>query len=250
MRLTNTENFYPFIYDFDDFFGDKDPSKLFVTKLLNTEMGQCHSMPLLYLILAEELHTDAYLAFSPQHSFVMFPFDSEFYDFETTCGKPNTDEWLMRSGFISPIALKNGIYLTPLTMRQTIVQCLIDLMSEYIEQVGQSPFVEYCCHIAADYYPQCLSAYELLADYRTGLCENLAKKYNYPPFENYAAYPELKRQFDDMVQYQLQIDSTGFVTLTDSEYLTMISMANSGKEKRKENQLKNSIYLHIQNRKQ
>ena len=46
----------PFKYDFEDFQGDNDWSKMFVTKLLATQTGQCHSMPLLYLILAEEIN--------------------------------------------------------------------------------------------------------------------------------------------------------------------------------------------------
>ncbi len=113
-----------------------------VTKLLNTGTGQCHSMPLLYLILAEELNTDAYLAHSPSHSYIKFPFDSSLYDFETTCGKPNTDEWLVRLGYISPKAVKSGIYLTPMTKRQTIAQCLADLSTEYVTQYGNDSFVE------------------------------------------------------------------------------------------------------------
>lgn len=49
-------------YDFEDYMGAKDWSKMFVSKLLKTGSGQCHSMPLLYLMLAEEMNTEAYLA--------------------------------------------------------------------------------------------------------------------------------------------------------------------------------------------
>ncbi|MPT34699.1 MAG: hypothetical protein E2604_06340, partial [Flavobacterium sp.] len=45
----------PFTYDFEDYAGIKDHSKMFITKLLKTGSGQCHSMPLLYLILADEI---------------------------------------------------------------------------------------------------------------------------------------------------------------------------------------------------
>ena len=51
----------PYHYDFEDPFGKTDWAKMFVTKLLSSHEGQCHSMPLLYLILAEELGVDARL---------------------------------------------------------------------------------------------------------------------------------------------------------------------------------------------
>jgi|GEM_PF-6378361 len=59
-------------YDFVDFWGREDTRKVFVTKLLATNSGQCQSLPQLYLILAEELGTTAYLAFSPEHSYIKF----------------------------------------------------------------------------------------------------------------------------------------------------------------------------------
>lgn len=45
----------PFTYDFEDFRGHEDHTKQFVTKLLATNTGQCHSMPLLYKLVADEL---------------------------------------------------------------------------------------------------------------------------------------------------------------------------------------------------
>ena len=244
------KTFYPFIYDFDDIFGDKDYSKLMVTKLLNTGMGQCHSMPLLYLILAEELHTYAYLAHSPSHSYIKFPFDSSLYDFETTCGKPNTDEWLARWGYVSPQAVKTGIYLTPMTTQQTIAQCLADLTTEYVIEYGNDSFVEQCSETAEYYYPACLTAYENFAVSRMALCASLAAKYHNPPMEDYSKYPDLREEFDNMIQFQMKVDQTGFMQLPEEEYSKMISIANSEKERRKENEIKKSIYLHIQSRKQ
>jgi hypothetical protein len=47
---------FPFTYDFDDFWGDFDWSQMFVTKLLRTGKGNCHSLPFLYKIIEEESH--------------------------------------------------------------------------------------------------------------------------------------------------------------------------------------------------
>ena len=89
-----TISFKPFGYDFDDYMGNEDFTKMFVTKLLETKTGQCHSLPLLYLIVAEELNVNAYLGLAPNHSYVKFGNQYQSYNFETTNGTFVTDQWL------------------------------------------------------------------------------------------------------------------------------------------------------------
>jgi hypothetical protein len=43
----------PYRHDFEDFGGSKNFSRQFVIKLLLTNSGQCHSLPLLYKLLAD-----------------------------------------------------------------------------------------------------------------------------------------------------------------------------------------------------
>ncbi len=45
----------PFHYNFDDYAGNKDWSNTFVTKLLTSHKGNCHSLPILYKLIAEEM---------------------------------------------------------------------------------------------------------------------------------------------------------------------------------------------------
>jgi hypothetical protein len=42
-------------YDFEDLMGQKDRSKMFVTKLLDTNTGNCHSLPFIFKILSNEM---------------------------------------------------------------------------------------------------------------------------------------------------------------------------------------------------
>ena len=42
---------FPFTYDFNDFWGELNWQQMFVTKLLRTGKGNCHSLPFLYKIL-------------------------------------------------------------------------------------------------------------------------------------------------------------------------------------------------------
>src|SRR5579859_105906 len=60
----------PFNYDFNDFSGNVDWSNMFVTKLLATHKGNCHSLPYLYKILADELGATCWLALSPNHIYI------------------------------------------------------------------------------------------------------------------------------------------------------------------------------------
>jgi hypothetical protein len=77
----------PFRYDFEDFRGEKDYTKMFTIKMLSTGKGQCHSMPLNYLMIAEQLGAKAYLSLAPQHSFIQFADNNNnMMSFETTNG--------------------------------------------------------------------------------------------------------------------------------------------------------------------
>ena len=74
----------PMRYDFVDYRGDTSYAQQFVSKLLNTRTGQCHSMSLLYLILAHEIGAKAWLALAPNHSYIIHTdAGGQFYHFET-----------------------------------------------------------------------------------------------------------------------------------------------------------------------
>ena len=147
---------YPLVYDFDDYYGDKDYNKMFVSKLLSTHSGQCHSMPLLYLILAQEIGAQAYLSFSPNHSFIRFKDKrGKLHNYETTQGKIVSDEWLMGSGFITSNAVKSGIFLDTLNKKQVVAYCLNDLAMGYIKLFGMNDtsFISKCTDLSLQYYP-------------------------------------------------------------------------------------------------
>jgi len=55
----------PFTYNFEDFAGQKDWSNMFVTTLMQTNNGNCHSMPYLYKMIMDELGQPVYLSLAP-----------------------------------------------------------------------------------------------------------------------------------------------------------------------------------------
>ena len=132
---------YPMRYDFNDPKGNEDETKQFISKLLSTHSGQCHSLPLLYLILAEETNTPAQLSIAPSHMYVKIKDKSgTYYNLELTNGHITSDAFILGSGYITAEALKNHLYMEPLTKKQTIAITLNDLTNNYLENIGYSKF--------------------------------------------------------------------------------------------------------------
>lgn len=157
---------YPKTYDFEDFWGRKDYKKMFVSKLMKDGTGQCHSLPLYFLILCERIKADANLAFAPNHSFVKFKDKrGTWHNLELTNGVLASDHFMIESGYIKAEAIQNKIYLQPLSKKQTIVQCLNDLTLGYIKKFGYDSFVKACTQLAIENDSNSLSAHQINANY-------------------------------------------------------------------------------------
>jgi hypothetical protein len=134
--------FPAFSYDHDDPWAEKDYRKQFVSELLTTRSGQCHSMPLLYKIITEELGLQARLAFSPGHAYIKYQGkNGDWHCFETTNGHPSSESWITASGMVKVEAMRSGIYLDTLNQQETIAFCLADLAQGYSIKFGMEPLV-------------------------------------------------------------------------------------------------------------
>jgi hypothetical protein len=60
----------PFSYNYKDFAGQKDWTNMFITKLIQTYIGNCHSLPYLYKIIMDELGYESHLALAPNHIYI------------------------------------------------------------------------------------------------------------------------------------------------------------------------------------
>lgn len=157
IRFDDKEYKYlPFQYDFDDIFGHSDPQKLFVSKLVLSRKGNCHSLPYLYKILAEQLGAEAYLALAPNHIYIKIKSIKDgWYNTELTSGIFPNDSWLMASGFIHIDAVKNGMYLKALNDNESIALLLLDLAEYYQYRFpdNDGQFIMKCCQKALELYP-------------------------------------------------------------------------------------------------
>jgi hypothetical protein len=127
----------PFYYNFEDPQGDKDLSSTFVTRLLTTHQGNCRSLAYLYKILADETGSKCWLALAPNHIYIRnYSKQVGWYNTELTSGVFPTDAWIAASGYISPDAIRSGLYMDTLSNRQAIGLCILDLAQGYIRQTN------------------------------------------------------------------------------------------------------------------
>jgi hypothetical protein len=162
----------PFSYNFDDFAGQKDWSNMFVSTLMQTKKGNCHSLPYLYKMIMDELGQPAYLSLAPNHIYIKAQNKRVgWYNIELTCGDFPTDAWLTASGYIHTDALRNGIYMDTLSTKQSVCLCLVDLAQGYQAKFGiqDGSFILKCCNTALEHFPKYINAMLLKAETLTAL---------------------------------------------------------------------------------
>lgn len=200
-------HYKPFTYDFEDVFGNKDLTSLFVSKLVTTQRGNCNSLPYLYKILAEEIGVEANLALAPNHIYIKHNIKSiGWYNTELTSGIFPQDAWLMASGFIHLNAIENGIYMKALDNRESLGLCLVDLANAYKRSFPESDgsFALKCAERALKVSPNLITALLLRAETHKEqylkmeksdpkakeLLSSLNKEYNYIHKIGYRNMPE------------------------------------------------------------
>jgi hypothetical protein len=210
----------PFGYDFDDPFGKEDWSKMFVTKLVKSKKGQCHSLPLLYLILAEQLGVEAYLSFAPQHSYLRLQgANGNWYNLELTVGRYSSDSWLTGSGFIKAEALLHKLYMDTLGKKEVIADCLFDLAKGYTKKYGFDGFVQDCTKKSLEHHPSNIFALQLYSDYHTVLFHHVAKQLGFPKLEELQKNQKANELYLLRNQIYDLIDQSGFEPMPEEAYL-------------------------------
>jgi hypothetical protein len=220
VALPNGKKAYhvPFAYDFEDYFGEKDWTKMFVTKLLATGKGNCHSLPYLYKILCKELGVTANLALAPNHMYVKHRSEKTgWYNTELTSATFPIDAWLMATGYIHLSAIQNGIYLKALTEEESIALCLLDLAEGYRRRTnGSDPsFVLKCCDTALLYFPLCVNALLLKAEVLKAMFEKTSNQ----------------NLLDEAQALYLQAHDLGYRQMPKTMYLDWLLELQNTKEK-------------------
>jgi hypothetical protein len=223
--------YYPYRYDFDDFFGENDWSKMFVSKLLDTGTGNCHSLPYLYKIVAEEMGSTAHLALAPNHIYIKHrSLKDGWYNTELTSAAFPIDAWIMVSGYVHLSAIENKVYMKALDDRESIALCMIDLAEGYKRKTNSSDpeFILKCCNTALQYFPNYVNALILRVETLKSMHDTFVKN-NSNPDSNIKA--KVKEMFNEMQNLYVYIHELGYRQMPKDMYLKWLVELRTEKEK-------------------
>lgn len=221
----------PFTYDFEDFFGEKDWSQMFVSKLLLSSTGNCHSLPYLYKIIAEQLGTTAYLALAPNHIYIKHRSQKTgMYNTELTSATFPIDAWIMASGYIHLTAIQNGVFMKALNDKESIALCLIDLAEGYKRKTNSPDpvFILKCSDKALEYFPNYVNALILKAETIKSQYDQLTKVNPNPTSE---IKEQTEKMFKGMQDLYVKVHKLGYRQMPKDMYMKWLVELKTEKEK-------------------
>lgn len=145
----------PYEYDKESFLKDAGLTGGMVTHLLKTGRGTCRSLPYLYKIIADKVGARAWLANAPLHTYIRTQDDKgKWWNFETTTGSFSSSSFIMENFYVTEEGIRSGLYMTNLTEKETIVQCLFDLLCIYERKTGfySNDFIRKCYTLGLQYH--------------------------------------------------------------------------------------------------
>lgn len=151
-------NYQPYQYDFDDPLGTKVANKL-LPNYMKTQKGNCITMPFLFIILGDKLGIDVTASTAPLHVFVKFT-DSKgtTYNLETTSGANFArDAWYREQMPMTEQAIENGVYLQPLSRKETVA-VMITVLAEHYMKENEYKKAWAISDLSLKYYPKYVNA--------------------------------------------------------------------------------------------
>lgn len=224
----------PYTYDFDDFFGHKKWTTMSVSKLLITSKGNCHSLPYLYKILADELGATCWLSLAPNHMYIKNRCKKiGWYNTELTSGEFPIDAWITTSGYIPVKAVQTGIYMDTLSTQQAIALCVLDLAKGYEFQTKNyyDGFIIKCCDLVLEYHPVNVQAMLLKAETLKRIYEKQKADKNKEATETY----------NQMEQLYIKMFDLGYREMPEKMYMQWLRSVTQQRNKYGNKQLKETL---------
>lgn len=170
----------PYAYDMSDPLGRKMANKLLANYLRN-RLGQCVSMPILFLILAERLGLNVALSNAPSHMFVRYRDKAaRTFNLETTSGAyPTREEWIRQNFPMSELALSNGLYLRFLLKKEAVAH-IASTVSEHLMAERRYDELISLSQVILEHWPRDIHALLSLGSACGYLIETFKEKYPAP----------------------------------------------------------------------
>ena len=227
----------PYYYDYIDFKAKDDRRNYFVTKTLATGGGQCHTLPVMYLIFAEALNIEAFIAYNPQHSFIQFINNAgTTINYETTVDRFLSDAFYLETLPVMAKTQKNNIYINSLDRQHVVASCLYILASNFVEEhsLADKSFIKECIQIAQPYFPNqeyisiehCNLQKLLYADN----FNTMVKIYKLQSMSDIEKYPDVLEAYKNYVGYMTKINELGIQDIPKGEELRMMEHVDTKKK--------------------
>lgn len=131
----NWNNHHPFAYDHSDPYA---VDRKLLAGYLTTRLGNCVTMPILFLILGERLGLDLRLVSAPGHLFVrLHASNGTLLNIETTNGGSFArTEWFQQCFKITDRAIESGLFMRSLSRREAVAE-MASTVVEYLMEKGR-----------------------------------------------------------------------------------------------------------------
>lgn len=219
-RPYSMNGYKPFTYDFDDFSGADDFTKLFVTKVMRTHSGQCRSLPMYYKVLAEAIGTEAHITFAPQHLFIRHRDEqnpSKWVNVELTTQSLSRELFYIEQFGINADEIRNKVYLYPLSDKETVAYLLAEMILGYYRKYGKyDTFILNCAEKSLEYYPHNVLALQQKCNVlNVRLMDYLSQNGNH--------FDDRAREMDEKwLANNEKLQALGWKQMADSTYLGLI----------------------------
>ena len=185
-----------YTYDLSDPFGHKNPRQKSVSNYLDTKLGNCISMPVLALILAQRLGVNAKLAIAPSHAYVKYIDENgNETNIETTSGTLLSNEKYISAFEITSLAVKQKAYLKALSTKETIAFLLYELGRKLMKE-GNLEAAGNLADLMLEYHPTFVDAMLLKGNVAFFALRQTLKENGISPDNAHSVSPELKVTLD------------------------------------------------------
>jgi hypothetical protein len=141
---------------------------------MSNKKGNCITMPFLFIILGDRIGINVTTSLAPLHVLMKFTdTDGKTYNLETTSGANFArNAWYREQMPMTDLAIENGIYLQPLTRKETVA-VMMSVLAEYYFQEQKYKKSVAISDLTLKYYPKYVNSmlrngsasYRLLQEY-------------------------------------------------------------------------------------
>ncbi len=211
-----------FTYDFESLTQAWHP--MLVWDLLQKRKGNCQSMPYLYKILANRIGAEAFLTIAPMHCFIKHRDENgAWWNLEASSGTFSRTSYIIESFGITDLSMENGLYMKPLTEKESVALCLENLLLYYeykYKEKSSEAFFAKCIGLGMQHYPAAFLIHQrMVVDRALAKC---VKELGLKNHQEVKQHPKTKKMVEEYMRLSEKMDKLGFVKISNEKYRQLV----------------------------